>query len=269
MECLLDRTFVINLIFSFITGGIWITLATLAADRFGSKIGGFLAGLPSTIVVALFFIAITEGPQMASSATTVMPLTMSVNALFILVYIALVGTGFFRAIFFGLLTWLLLTIGLIMFNPDSLLFSLGAWLSILILIFLVFKYVFHIPSLRRSRFHYTVVQIISRAVFSGSIIVFAVLMSRIGGAVYGGIFSTFPAVFISTIIITYHSAGADFSRAAAKSMVISAFINVVVYAVAVRYFYLHLGLISGTAAGLAISFFSGFLTIKLIHNKFR
>jgi len=54
-----------------------VTLSTIAAERFGSKIGGLIGGLPSTVIVTLFFIGLTQTPQVAASATTIIPLSMS------------------------------------------------------------------------------------------------------------------------------------------------------------------------------------------------
>ena len=45
-------TFILKLALSFLIGGLWITVASVAAERLGSKIGGVIAGLPSTAVVA-------------------------------------------------------------------------------------------------------------------------------------------------------------------------------------------------------------------------
>jgi hypothetical protein len=39
---------------AFMIGSIWFTLTTIAAERFGSKVGGFIGGLPSAAVVSFF-----------------------------------------------------------------------------------------------------------------------------------------------------------------------------------------------------------------------
>ena len=67
-------------------------------------------------------------------------------------------------------------------------------------------------------------------------------------------------MFISTLAITYRSGGADFSRAVAKSIMISGLINVVLYTIAVRYLYPWLGLAAGTLLAIAFSLLTGYLT---------
>jgi len=83
----------------------------------------------------------------------------------------------------------------------------------------------------------------------------------------GGIFATFPAMFISTLIITYQTGGAAVSRAVAKALMLSGMINVALYAIAVRYLYVSLGLAAGTILALAFSCGTVYLTNALIMNK--
>ena len=56
-------TFILKLALSFFIGGLWITIASVAAERLGSKIGGVIGGLPSTAVVAFGFVGWTQGAQ--------------------------------------------------------------------------------------------------------------------------------------------------------------------------------------------------------------
>lgn len=46
--------FVIKTIISFVVGFVWITVASIFAERLGPRLGGVIAGLPATMVVALF-----------------------------------------------------------------------------------------------------------------------------------------------------------------------------------------------------------------------
>jgi hypothetical protein len=58
----MDASFWIKLFLGFIVGSIWVTLTTVSAERFGSKVGGLIGGLPSTVVIALLFIGLTQSP---------------------------------------------------------------------------------------------------------------------------------------------------------------------------------------------------------------
>ena len=63
--------FWIKLILSFFIGGTYIAFTIWIAEKFGSKIGGIILGLPSTTLVSLIFIAWTQDV----SALTALPTT--------------------------------------------------------------------------------------------------------------------------------------------------------------------------------------------------
>ena len=72
---------------------------------------------------------------------------------------------------------------------------------------------------------------------------------------------------ISTIIITHRTGGMEFSRAVAKALMVSGLINVVLYAIAVRYLYVWMGLVYGTAIALLFSCITGYLTYLFIRGR--
>jgi len=69
-------------------------LASMAAQHFGGKVGGFVAGLPATAVLAIFFITCTEGPRHGFDLAGVFPLAISVNAVFLAAFAALSRKSF-------------------------------------------------------------------------------------------------------------------------------------------------------------------------------
>jgi hypothetical protein len=60
------NTFLLKLILTFLVGGTWITFATVLAEKYDTKPGGIIAGFPTTAAIALFFIAWTQTPALAS-----------------------------------------------------------------------------------------------------------------------------------------------------------------------------------------------------------
>ena len=253
-------SFWIKLSLSFIIGGSWITLSTVASEKYGSKIGGLIGGLPSTALFSLLFIGFTQTPQIASDATTIIPLAQGLNGLFIITYLLLVRRGLVPGMAGALLVWFIMASGLILIDLKNFWISIVGWIVLVIGCIICVEKVLSISSKGKICVHYTFPQILGRAFFGGSVIALAVLMGKWGGPLYGGIFATFPAMFISTLIITYRSGGADFSRAVAKALMVSGIINVVLYAIVVRYSYPWVGLAYGTAIALVFSCGTGYVT---------
>ena len=260
-------SFFVKLCLSFLIGSVWVTLSTVAAERFGSKIGGLIGGLPSTAFVALLFIGITQSPLAASAATTVIPLTQGFNGLFILVFILLVRRGLVAGLAGALIVWFLLASLLVFSGIQNFLLSVVGWLLLVVFCCFAVEKWMVISSKEKITVHYSFSQIIFRALFSGCVIAFAVLVGRLGGPVFGGLFATFPAMFLSTLIITYRAGGAEFSRAVAKSMMVSGMVNVVLYTIAIRYLYPWVGLFYGTGIALFFSFVTGYLTYLFIRAR--
>lgn len=255
----MDSAFFLKLALSFLIGSAWVTLSTLAAEKYGSILGGLIAGLPSTVVVALLFIGLSQSPLAASAATTVIPLTQGINGIFLVAYLIWVRKGLTAGLLGALAVWAVQASLLLVIGLKSFMISLAGWLVLAAGCILVVEKAMNIPSRKGIKIRHTSSQIILRALFGGTVIAFAVLMAKVGGPSFGGVFSTFPAMFLSTLIITYHDGGADFSRAVAKSLMISGEVNIVLYAVLARFLFKAWGLALGTSVSLMVCLGSGYL----------
>jgi len=102
----------------------------------------------------------------------------------------------------GLIAWFVIAVPLAIIKFDNLYLSLSGYLVLLLTAFYFLtvspkQKALHIP------LKYSVWQKIGRAIFAGSIITLAVFLSKTLGPFWGGIFSIFPAVFLSTLTIVY------------------------------------------------------------------
>ncbi len=244
-------------------------LTTIVTDRFGSKIGGFIGGLPSTAVVSFFFIGLVQSPQIASQATTVFPLVYGFTGIFLIIYAILARRGFTIALIGSLATWFILSLLIVILDFENFTLSLIGYAIILLLSYFILEKYLRLPSAEKVKIHFTKSQIILRTLFGGSMVAFAVFVSKGGGPIFGGIFSAFPAVFISTLIISYKSRGLEFSRLMTKPLMITGMITIVVYGIAVRYLYLYIGLILGTIFSFLISMISAYFTYRFIQKKLK
>jgi hypothetical protein len=261
------QDFWLDILLAFLVGGGWITLTTVAADRFGTKTGGFIGGLPSTIVVSLLFIGIVQGPATASEVTTFIPLSMAFSGLFLAAYALLARKGFLLGLVLSLLLWFILSSLIIVFRINNFIFAMTGYLILFLFTWLIFTKYLNIHSIGVVRPHFSAGHLILRGLFGGFIIAFTVVISKLGGPVFGGIFGAFPAVFMSTIIISYRSNGLEFSRSITKPLFFSGMINVIVYSTSVRYLYPVYGLLWGTMLSYLISMVSALLTFLFIHKK--
>src|SRR5260370_11093181 len=115
----MDSVLLIKLAITFFVGGLWLTAATILAERFGSKVGGVIAGMPSSIVIALFFIGWTQTPAAAAQATVVVPLILGIDGPFIITYAAIVRWSFSLALLASLAVWLGLSLAVVFVHFNS------------------------------------------------------------------------------------------------------------------------------------------------------
>ena len=263
----MDTSFCVKLLLSFIVGSLWVTLITLSAERFGSKVGGLIGGLPSTVVIALLFIGFTQSPQVAAQATTIMPLAQGLNGLFILTFMLLIQRGLWPGLLGALLVWFIQSTLLYLLDIHTFWISLIGWLLLLFFYYGFLEKWMKIPSLGKLRVSYPPSQLIWRTLFGGTVIALAVYMGKLGGPLLGGIFSSFPAMFLSTLVITYKAGGLDFSRSVGKSLLISGLINVPLYEIVVRLLYPAVGLVFGTVLAVLFSLGTGYLTFRFMKAR--
>jgi len=243
---MVSSSLLLHLVSAFAVGGAWVSFATLMAEKSGSAVGGFVGGLPSTSVFALLFIALNQSPSTAAQATTVYPLVFSFTCFFLLIYSFLAHRGFIVAIAVSLLIWFALSSLAVVSNVQF-----GESVAGCVLVGSAVYYLFA-TRLKLEDYHLvkiahpTVVQLLGRAVLSGTVVSLAVLLSQVGGPVFGGVFSAFPAVFTSTLYLTDRSGGASFSRAIAPHLMVTSILTTVPYAIALRFLYPSLGIGLGT-----------------------
>lgn len=263
----MNNIFLLQLLLAFIVGALWITTATVIAEKFGSKIGGIIAGIPSTIVIALFFIGWTQTAELASKATTIVPAIMGLDSLFIAIYILLSRYKLFISVSIALFIWFISSLFLVLYKFDNYIISLLIFIFLVSFSYFLVEKIVKVKSKGQRKMALTINQIIFRIVLSGSIILSAVIMTKIGGYILGGVFASFPAIMLSTMIITYRSHGRDFSAAVMKVMMVSGSINVTIYSIAVHFLYPVFGIITGTFLAFVISLITVSITSLFVNKK--
>jgi uncharacterized membrane protein (GlpM family) len=235
----------------FLISAVVVIVITIIAERYGTRTGGILGTLPSTMVIAFLFIAYNEGINHASQAVAVVAAEMGVNLMFLLVFSLLAHRSLRFAIPLAFVVWTILSFLLYYFNVDNIFLSLSIYILAFMVSFGILEKIKKIPSSGVAPVQYTPLKIAFRGVLAGIVIALAVYLSNIG-AVLSGIFSAFPAIFLSTMIISTKEHGSSFSGALAKSMIFGS-PSVVSYAVAIYFFYPLSGILIGTFAAFLIA----------------
>ncbi len=246
----MNPLFIEEILLSFIVAGIWITIVTVIAERFGSKMGGIFGNLPSNILVSLLFIGLTQAPQFAANSASIVPLAMAIDTVFLFVFIV-TAEKFGKASFaVALLTWFLLALPLGGFQYSNIIIGVIIYVIITALLTLVVVKKLDITHMKKRNAEYTLAELSTRGLISGGIVATTVAIAAAFGPLWGGIFATFPAVMFSTMYLLTRSQGADFARAAGKTM-LPASANIIVYAISVNITYPLFGLGYGTAISYA------------------
>ncbi len=256
----LSDLFLLKLALSFIIGGSYISFSIWLAEKFGSKIGGLVVGLPTTALVSLIFIAWTQDSQAAVAAIPIMPVAMAVGVVFLAVF-----TFFYRyseklAFLAGMLSWFVLTLPLVLVNFRDLFMSL-----ILAAVFFTIgiSYLSRFPFKKLQKFSLTKKQFLFRAVFAGAIVVLAVFLGKVLGPVWGGLFASFPAAFISTMYLLTKEHGIDFASSVARSMPFGTIGNVV-FVLGFYFLVPIIGFVSGLIFSYLLSILAAFIIYKTV-----
>lgn len=245
--------FLLRVIVSFLIAGAWIGSTTLLAERLGSKIGGLFTNLPSTVLISLIFVALGNDLNYVVNMVPSIPIGMTINTLFLLFFIVFLKYGLVLSTIISLLAWFVLALLATLLNSGSLVLNVIIYVLVTLGTFILLEKGLKIPSAEKSTKKYSFYQMLIRAGFAGGVVASVVIISKYLGPYVVGIFSTFPAVLLSAMVILVINQNKDFARATGKILVLSS-TNIVVYGVAVHFTYLKFGLVWGTVISFVIAF---------------
>ncbi len=243
----------LRLALSFLVGGIWVAATTAVAERRGSRQGGFIGGMPSTLAVALVFVAWTGGVEAARTAAEVAPLAFAVNGLFVLVFAIGSRHGFHLGMGVALATWGVLQTAIVWAGGAPLGFSVAAWVVVFAVCWILFRTVLALAPQPATGPAAGPLALVLRALASGALVAAAVGISQRGGAVAGGVLASAPVVFVSSLFIANRTMGLEFARAMGRSLLFSAVINCSVFALAFHVTVSRLPLLPAFALAYAVT----------------
>ena len=267
MYHIMEFNFFIKLFLSFSVGAVWVVVSTTVADHLGTKLGGLVAGLPSGVVVTLLFVGLIQGSDAATLAAGTVPTAFAINGPFLICFCLLANKGLIAALTGALSVWFCLSYLLVRLGAPGLFTGIVIWLVTLLTTYWIFENRLDIQSYSRGPATPTRNQMVFRAGLTGFVVSTGVFLSKLGGPLFGGIAATFPAVFLSTLIISHLSGGADYARGLAKAMMLSGFINVVSYGVGAYFLFPITGIWFGSAFCLMFSLITGYVTLLVMRSS--
>lgn len=251
-------------VLAFIIAAAWVSAATVITERMGTKVGAMFTTLPSTIVVALYFIAVEQGPELAAESALVVPAVMGINVVFLAIFVAMSDKGLPTALISAMAVWAVLSTILYLADPSTLYLSLVVFVLLVIGTTMWLRATHRFQQRPGQHIDYTVGEIAFRGLFAGLMISLSVAGASLVGATMGGILAVFPAIFTSTMVILYLRQGREFSGAVGTLMIVGS-ANVVVYSVVVYFAFPEMGEVWGSLVALAISYtwsFCLYLVVK-------
>lgn len=253
-------------ILPFFLSALVVILIMCIAEKYGTKTGGILGTLPSTVVVAYIFISLNKGVDFASRSAAIVPAELGVNIIFLMVFVVFIHRSRALAFAGSLTVWAILSWILLYVELDDIYVSLAVYAIALAITIFILEVIKKIHSTGKVFIKYTPKKILFRGFLAGLMITITVLLSNIGTAITG-IFSVFPVVMLSTMLISVYEHGPDFATGIAKSMIIG-LVSILTYVVSVYFFYPVYGLIIGSLFAYCASIVTTLIVLKL-RNKIR
>ena len=241
-----------SILLSALFAGIVATLVTIAIEKFGGRTGGVLATIPTTIVPAALGMFSISGEAEFAQSMSIVPLGMMVNAIFLLVWIhapqrlglSLVGTTIL-----SLVVWMLIgSLGLVVSSElqssgitalSFAIFGLGFLISLGIWTTWTSR-----PAPKGSRSVRPSILVL-RGSAAATAIGIAVWFSSLSYPFVSGLVSTFPAIFLTSMIALWLAQGQDVPQGAAGPMMLGG-ASVGVYAVVAIVLFPMLGPVLGS-----------------------
>jgi uncharacterized membrane protein (GlpM family) len=207
--------FTIRVILAFMIGGLYVATLIWISEKYGSKIGGILTGIPTTVFIGLTFIAITAGDMAAHKAALIIPAMVGVSLVLVYSFTQLLKFGIEKALAIAIVIWAVVTFCVVNLHVSSLAINIAIGVSLMAIAKVAMKHYPHdlVGSTKVLRRTYLV-----RVVAAGSVIAGAVVVARVAGPIWGGVFATFPATFVTTLYILSKAQGPEFVKAVARQL---------------------------------------------------
>ncbi len=253
---------VIQVAASFLVGGLFIAFVTTLSERIGTRLGGIIAGTPSTVLVSLFFQGLTLDALHAAQASSSALLAFGAFGAFTSTFIYFTRRGFWVALTAACVVWFLCVAPIIMWDISDLRITLPLFILFSVgFLFLINRK--KIEDHSQSKNIHSWQSLILRVGLGGAVIALSVAGGALLGETVGGVLAAFPAASLAAAIVLYHSSGLDFVAATLKGLFIGATTTISVYMLSVYFIYPVLGIWWGTFIAYSLSLLAAYILIRV------
>ncbi len=265
----MNKLFFIQIVTSFIVGGVGVAFLSFIAERASSRMAGIVLAFPSTGALSYFFLAWALSPEAVATVVPATFIPLGLTAMFPVFYTTSAETlsryvkkkGYQVLISFSLSTicWLALALPVALLKFSDFAFGMiGYILLVLIADFLLHRR----RHTKAPALSYTTGQKIGRAAFVGLIIVIVLVLGKTLDIVWGGVFAMFPAAFSSTLMLLHWYYDSKSVSAAAQNAPIGS-LSIFVYSIAVMFVFPKFGFIVGTVFAYIASLLTTLILLKM------
>ena|SRR3989338_3220305 len=245
---MLDSLFLFQVVLSFIISGSFAVFALWAAEKSGTKLGSIIISLPSTSAFGLLFISLIQGTDASTQAAVATTASLAGAFVFVFLFVKLLDKFGIISLFLALIGWFFIA-------------SLIPVLNLNIYSAFMFSFLFFVPIFillkkikpEKTKIKSNLKNNLFRFIMVGTIVSLIVLISKLISPFWGGIFSAFPAMYLSTFYIAFRDYEPEFCKAIAANM-IYAFLGFMSYSASIFFLYPLYGIVTGTIISYLIYF---------------
>ena len=251
--------FALKVLASFLVGGAYVALVTYTAEHINPRAGGVLAGLPSTALIGLIFIALTQNDATAVKADVAIPAGFGFTVLVVAAYVGLRARhGIVQAMCGAIGLWLVLAVLVFGLLPRSLLLAT----IIFLICFSISVWSLEKVSVKANkRLPITTQELAIRTLVAGTLVAISVCLAKWLGAFIGGVVTGFPVIVITSLTMLDYKRGKNLMAATARTMPFGSF-GTVAFLVSFHFMVPHLGLVSGVLLSYAVSIIFAVLALR-------
>lgn len=268
----MNNLFFIQILSSFLIGGILISALTFWSEKLNSKVSGIIVSFPTTVVLGFIFLSWVSSPKIIPEIAPTAIAVLGVTTLFTNFYSKtsikisrIVKQKIFQIALSFLISGAMWTI------ISSIIVSLKISLPISIFVYFILMTISHLWFKEGNKNKakdlinikkYSLSEKIFRGIFVGIIVALITVLSKTLTSFWGSVFSVFPAAFSSILMIYHFNYGTQKLSLVSQNMPIGS-ISIFVYIIVSYFTFPIMGVLFGTLISFLFSLLTSIFLVKI------